>query len=370
MLKKASLGLRVLFLSLFLWAKAFCFECRVYNVGQANLVVIRHDNHSLIIDCGKAKKDIKDVDILNSIFNFINGTQISLVITHQHADHYDFAKKIHSKLNKNFQFILTGGLRNSKLPEVLSSIPNLQFCKVQENGAIQDANGTEVGILNTNTLQNCFAPNVGVLGRDVGVQLLLSDTWVGDQAHDQNLVLKVTYGRKSMLFPGDASGKLLDKIITRFSPPNSRGDLEDIDCMLLSHHGSNDSGELEWFRQVNQHNFFPLLVIVSSDPGGNDKLPWNMVKDLLLVTGLAESHQISVRGRSTGEPAIKHRKGKPDKRERERFLPPDQPYSTNKALFTTCDAGLYYAITVDGGEMMMTSNDAQGNQTLYPRMHW
>jgi hypothetical protein len=353
MFKKASLGLKVLFLSLFLWAKAFCFECRVYNVGQANLVVIKHNNNSLIIDCEKRREDIDDRIFQDSIFEFTNGTQVSLVITHQHFDHYNFLGSNREKLSEqgDFHFTLIGGLCNGDT--TLFSIPNAQFCEVWEGGAIQNAEGIEVGRLDANTLQNCLGP-------DVRIQLLLPYESVGDQEHDQNLVLKVTYGNKSILFPGDANGKLLDNIITKDenisedSFESTGSDLEDIE--------GTGSGleELEWFRQVSERNFFLSLVIVSSDPRSRNKLPWNMVKDLPKI-GSAEPHRTLFRGRLTETPGT----GERENFEIMRY------YDIAKALFTTYDTPLYYAITVDGGRMTMTSNDAQGNQTpFYSRGWW
>ncbi|MDR1366529.1 MAG: hypothetical protein LBJ13_01315 [Puniceicoccales bacterium] len=340
MLKGGRLMLKkVLFLALLLWSEAFCFECRIYNVGQANFVIIRHSDYCLIIDCGKKRNmnQSDDKKFFASVIGFIGDSHKSLVITHQHDDHYNFVNSISTSEGfRGFDYILIGNLRSEKTAGELSSLPNVLFCEVAKGGLIKNVRDVErlsideeVGQLSANTLQGC-------LGGDVGIQLLLPDERAGNHEHDQNLVLKVTYQGKSILFPGDASGKLLEKIYQDGKDVL----LDRVNCILLSHHGSNDSGELEWFRQVIQRNCRQTLTIVSSDPTGRHALPWNMVKNLGLMGGYVSSHQISVRGQSGGNPL---------------------QVQTTQPLFTTCDTDLYYAITIDNGNGAVIMTDKDGN---------
>jgi hypothetical protein len=212
-------------------------------VGQANLIVIRHDDMhgrcSRIIDYGKVNPNLNNGVFLCSISDLIANTQVSLVVTHQNTDHYDFVDQIRTgqvrrqwiRQGVQFQHVLIGG--PFKTSRTLSSIPNAQFCEVLDGGEIKDGHGTSVGQLRASTLQNQFC-----LGPEVGIQLLLPSAKVGNHEHDQNLVLKVTYNRESLLFPGDASGKLLDNIITKntnileYSFQSTGSDRKGICCML------------------------------------------------------------------------------------------------------------------------------------------
>jgi beta-lactamase superfamily II metal-dependent hydrolase len=318
-------------------------------VGQANLVVIRHNDYSLIIDCGNShlERRVRD-QLLDNVSQFIENSILSIVVTHQHDDHYNLIKQICRRLPPRKIWI--GGLchrPNTFAPQDLRDIPNAQFCEVCENGVIQDAQGQQKQNknLNVSTLQ-------GRLGNDVGIQLILPPKSVGQQEHDQNLVLKVTYNGKFFFFPGDANSKLLDAIITHNRIFNSP-DQNDIHFMLLSHHGSNEHGELEWFRQVHQRN--PNIVtIVSSNPAKGNHLPWNMVKDLSGWEINANAHLISVRGPSEDEDG-------------KNFVPVQ--HFTQKPLFTTCNVGLYYAITISNrANMRLTGYDMQNNaKNLFPK---
>lgn len=73
---------------------------------------------------------------------------------------------------------------------------------------------------------------------DVQVQCLLPNQSVGSTPHDQNIVVKIVYAGRTILLPGDANGALLERI-----RQDNPGGFNDVDC-LLSHHGSNNSGEL------------------------------------------------------------------------------------------------------------------------------
>jgi hypothetical protein len=68
------------------------------------------------------------------------------------------------------------------------------------------------------------------------------------------------------LLTGDASKNLLDSIDQQL--------LNGVGVLMLSHHGSNASNELEWFRRVKCHNTtHPVLYLISSDPRGKDHIP-------------------------------------------------------------------------------------------------
>lgn len=344
---------------IFICCDAFCLECRFYNVGQGNLVVVKNGVHSLVIDCGNklsftklkgTEKNNKENEFLKAIGDFIEESRVSLVITHQHFDHYNYVQKLHSKLRNGFDRnrILIGGRSASDKPteeQISGIIDESNFCEVVENATITDKAGKPI-IRDTLPLILTRKFIFDWLGKEVEIELLLPKTSAGVGEHEQNLVLKITYAGRSLLFPGDASGKLLDRIIT-----TDESVLNNIDCMLLSHHGSNDSGELAWFtlatQKAHQENS-SLLTIVSSDPNGAHNLPWNIVKKLKCVFSdkdYCTGHNIDIRGQSKGVS--------------EKFYT-DNVENHIQPLFVTCNSTTnYYKISISPGGTI-TLQDGEG----------
>jgi hypothetical protein len=216
-----------------------------------------------------------------------------------------------------------------------------------------------------------------VLGADVEVCVLFlkqDELAFGNQAHDKNLVIKVTYCsqdssiRRSILLPGDANGTLLSSLL---SVEENRALLKDIDCMVLPHHGSNNSGEFAWLNVkdfVSDNRLFsPLLTIVSSDPDAGksaaiDVLPWPEIQHFSYErvrycsldedTYFCMEHIISARSREKVQIGIKS-------------IWCYAQYGTSSPIFTTCDAlqGFYkVAIWSDG---TMTLHDGLETEPLY-----
>lgn len=150
-------------------------------------------------------------------------------MTHQHEDHYNAIEDLNGILGKTPNMMFVGGAQTLKkdhgkaTPKIFLPKETTFFLPVDRSSYTEDL---------VERLKN-------VLGEDVRLEILFPNTSVGDSEHDQNLIVKIIYAGRSILLPGDASGALLERI--REDNPEC---MEGIDCFVLAHHGSNDSGEL------------------------------------------------------------------------------------------------------------------------------
>ena len=89
----------ILTLSILNYANSAGLEMRMYNVGQANFIALKHGTNALIVDCGTSNenkwKGINNPN-LSKFFNDVGN--LSVLITHQHDDHFN-------KLNELFDLI-------------------------------------------------------------------------------------------------------------------------------------------------------------------------------------------------------------------------------------------------------------------------
>jgi hypothetical protein len=131
------------------------------------------------------------------------------------------------------------------------------------------------------------------------VELLLPAYPVGTADHDQNLIVKIKYGKHSILLTGDASKKLIESVApprtiplnnfnfakiqqeTKMSDPSP---MEDVSVLLLSHHGSNAGEELValWKSMFRYHGTQPWATIISSNPAVKDNIPKTSSLKLLI----------------------------------------------------------------------------------------
>lgn len=152
-----------------------------------------------------------------------------------------------------------------------------------------------------------------------------------DDVHDYNLIVKITYAGRDLLFTGDASGRLL----TRLEEDENAhyAILNNIDVFLFPHHGSNRSSEYSWFwAAVGNRNTFrydgKIISIISSDPQYDNNLPWVSIKRLFRSTRTRHLKAVNSHNMIT---ACKQQK-----------------YSelTDALIFLTCCAGGWYKISV------------------------
>jgi hypothetical protein len=266
-------------------AQPVFLEACVFNVGQANAVVLKvintdNESNGLIVDFGIGGIEAgRKNHILTHAVDFLQSCKsISVVITHQHLDHYNHIKDLMQKLNTGvIQQVLIGGKCSDKTPKELSSISNASFGKVRAGSFLSS--------------ENLFNKTFGL----ETVELLLPSTSAGNEDHDQNLIVKVNCLGHSILITGDASKKLIDEISSPQQIPNEKftfpnfttgvstdlipsmnypSPLTNVSVIVPSHHFSNANGEFDalWGAML-EYRKAPFLTIISSDPSVKEKIP-------------------------------------------------------------------------------------------------
>jgi beta-lactamase superfamily II metal-dependent hydrolase len=271
-------------LCIFLFSTGQCLEMMICAVGQSNFIILKHNDKALVVDCGHHlfHRNYADWNTTsasasrgNAVSKFLAGvTVVNIVITHNHYDHYSLSPFFYSPLNtpKKIFASLYPKDTPSRLPTA-----------------------TEVNVIND--IKEIY----NALGNDVTIYPVLPNKWPflhstppGSRSTDRNdnsLVLVVEYGIDRILLTGDASGHTLDAIKAGGSHSDK---LENITCMILPHHGSNNNREFEWVKHIHKISNDKLVLLVSSDPTQNNKIPDDKIKALFsLFKETAEKHCFS-----------------------------------------------------------------------------
>lgn len=181
-------------------------ELEVYfvDVGQADSILIRNKNESMLIDAGNNE----DGELLVNYFKSLNINSFKyLVGTHPHEDHIGGLDNI---IN-NFS------IDNIFLPDAITT--TLTFTEVLD--AIEKNN------------MSYTVPNIGdkfVLG-DATIEVIYTGIDKGD-LNNTSIVLRIDYGDTSFLFTGDATS-ITEKLILSKNI--------DVDVLKVGHHGSKYS---------------------------------------------------------------------------------------------------------------------------------
>jgi beta-lactamase superfamily II metal-dependent hydrolase len=238
----------------FFWLlRNICFasgavELSVFEVGQANFTICVVGNGALVFDCGTAetakwvgKKGLRKVFlqakeiVIRSLLNGIRN--VAIVISHDHTDHRNLVEALQEFCKRDGKcFRLYEGWT----------------LMTEQNGETMQA------------ISNFLGENVNI----TPLLPLMRERLRPAEPHDNNLVLRVELkrGGPAILLTGDASKNLLDSIDPRL--------LSGVGVLMLSHHGSDASNELEWFRRVKEQNAGKsVLYLISSDPRGKDHIP-------------------------------------------------------------------------------------------------
>lgn len=219
-------------------------ELRIFKVGQGNTIGLKINKNALFIDIGGTFEE----GVLDQILKFKADTKSDVVlITHQHIDHYDKIQDVF--IEKTPDKLIIGGKKPSKaITEATSGLSPQYFDVSKEN-------------LNSSILENVLP--------GVNVEFLLPNKKVADAIHCQNLIVKVTYASKSIIFPGDANDRLIKQVIK-----DNPDCLKNIDIVIFSHHGSNEQNELFLIDEIIKDNpDKPILGIISSDVNSSARIP-------------------------------------------------------------------------------------------------
>lgn len=223
-------------------------EVHFIDVGQADSILIKKGNESMLIDAGNNWDGDKIVKYLKEQ----NITKLKYLIgTHPHADHIGGMDTIIDNFEIE-KIILPNVTTNTKtFEDVLDSIikKGLSITPAKA-GSVYDLNGSEIRTL---------APNAKEYGN----------------LNNYSVVVKVTNGSNAFLFTGDAEEISEREMIGKYS------NLLKSDVLKLGHHGSNTSTTQEFLDIVN-----PKYAVITVGKGNRYGHPDEEILNRLKIKGI------------------------------------------------------------------------------------
>ena len=201
------------------------------DVGQGNAEIIKAGGKTTLIDTGKRS----EYDELKTQLNSLKIHKINtLIITHPDADHMENAGDI---------------IRNYKVKKIIMpKIKSATICYKKMTSAISDCNVTKVIPSTNNTLKH----GKGCKGKVLSV----------DAKNEASIVLRVTYGKRSFLYMGDATARVENNITSSGANIGS-------DIYLLSHHGSDTANGILFQKKALASKYGIAIVSVGNNSYGH-----------------------------------------------------------------------------------------------------
>ena len=198
-------------------------DLQVYflDVGQADCILIRNQDKNMLIDAGNNEDGSKLVTYFKELgikeFEYVVGT-------HPHEDHIGGLDDIINSFKINNVLLPEAYTTTKTFSDVLTSIENKNL---------------EITVPNIGDIINFGGTNIEVV-------------YIGNNEEDLNdnsVVLKLTYGKYSYLFTGDATSNCEEKMLDK--------DIK-ADVLKVAHHGSEYSSTDNFLKKVN-----PEYAIIS-----------------------------------------------------------------------------------------------------------
>lgn len=212
------------------------FEVHYLDVGQADATLILCDGHAMLIDGGNIKDSSK-------MFAYLKAHDIShldyVIATHAHEDH-------------------VGGIAGALHYASVSTV----YCPVTSYDSEAFTNFLKATQLHSIPINVPSAGFTFALG-SAECEILAINT--GTDPNNSCIVLRVTYGNTSFLFPGDAE-RLVELTLL-----DSGKQLQST-VLKVGHHGSDTSTSYIWLREV-----MPEYAVISVGAGNSYGHPTEVV---------------------------------------------------------------------------------------------
>jgi beta-lactamase superfamily II metal-dependent hydrolase len=215
------------------------FNVTVLDSGKSDAIILRSENHTVIIDCGEKSDSDKILDYLDEN----NITYVDyLFITHFDKDHVGGAAKV---------------IKKTEIGEIIT--PDYEG-SVSEYDKYTDA-VAEKGITPT-----CLTENMTFTLDDVLFEVyppMKQSYEEGD--NDYSLAISVTHGENSFLFAGDAENERLNEFTKQFNLKH--------DFLKVPHHGRLNESSEKFLNSVN-----PSYAVITC---GKNDMPSDEVLEML-----------------------------------------------------------------------------------------
>lgn len=221
------------------------------DVGQGDCIYISVDNHNMLIDCGA---DI-NAEKVNQFLERNSITQLDAVIgTHPDLDHIGGMNTILENYKVNSVYF-------PKIDKkIIGNVKGYETCLAQINRLNIPLHYVNKSLVDNDKFK---IPSIDKLK----VDFLSPDHEYGDTNSD-SIMLKLTYGKVSFLFTGDASSKTEEYILENNIDVSA-------DVLKVSHHGSRFSTKEAFLSKVN-----PAVAVVSVGDNVNNLPSVETIKNL------------------------------------------------------------------------------------------
>ncbi len=226
-------------------------EITFLDVGQADCVLLRSENHTILIDTGYKKNAVTD-----KIIDHLTGLGITsidyLVLTHPHADHIGGAPDI----------INTFTIENCLMPDAVATT------KIFED-----------------TLDALESRDVNVIEAVAGNRITLSDMVLEilaprakdySEVNDYSAVIRVLFGETALMMTGDAELLSEGEMLQSFGSEGLKADL-----LKVGHHGSTTSSGSAFLSAVD-----PDFAVISAGEGNSYGHPHDEIVERLTDAGI------------------------------------------------------------------------------------
>lgn len=226
------------------------------DVGQGDSILIQVNNKVMLIDSGpKSEKErlVKYLDTLNL------QTIDYVIATHPHEDHIGNMAYIINKYKVQAFYAPKASSNTSDFENMIESLSrkNLKI------------NILKAGVSSIN------------LGNNTKVEVLAPNLTNYENLNNYSSIIKVTYGKISFLFTGDAESDLEDEVINKSYNLKS-------DILKVGHHGSSTSTSKEFLSKID-----PSIAIISV---GEDNTYGHPTKETLNTLSNIKVYRTDING--------------------------------------------------------------------------
>ena len=248
------------FLTIFIWYVVYredshgILTITFLDVGQGDSIYIEAPNgNQILLDGGPDKKILK---ALSRVMPFYDRSIDLLALTHPHLDHFGGFLSILSRYDVG-GFVSSGTIHDT--PEFKSLERSLGVPDSKYGKKIVVRRGTQID-----------------MGDGVTLDVLLPDRDVTNtKPHDGMLVMKLNYGKTSVMLTGDMEENLENYLVS-FGGGKLKSDV-----LKVGHHGSHTSTSAQFLGYVS-----PTIAVISDGVGNSYGHPHKETLEILEKSGI------------------------------------------------------------------------------------